>query len=81
MIRSFMSPANKPGFFDVMLPGGQNPEAVGLSPITSIAFDMTTDQPNNHIETSEGETLNLGAFERDAHGQAVIRWYSDFKRH
>ncbi|MEM7446597.1 MAG: di-heme oxidoredictase family protein, partial [Pseudomonadota bacterium] len=44
-------------------------------------FDLTADQPNNRIELADGSTVHLGAFERTEDGGALIRWYTDFRRH
>lgn len=77
----FSEPSRQAGFFETVLPSGADAEAQGLSAETAISFDLTADSPNNHVITGNGETLNLGAFERDAQGRALVRWYTDFKRH
>ena len=42
---------------------------------------MRFDQPNNQVLLANGTSYHLGALETDAVGNAVARWFSDFKRH
>lgn len=76
----FSEPSPQVGFHDAPFPSGEDPKAHGLKVATPVRFDLTADTPNNHVEVG-GQSLNLGAFERDAEGRALVRWYSDFRRH
>jgi mono/diheme cytochrome c family protein len=77
----FQEPSAHPDFREAVLPSGDPATAHGLDPIQAVFFDLTADQPNNHIEMSDGSTIHLGAFESTEDGGALIRWFSDFKRH
>lgn len=77
----YREPSVVPGFFDDEFPDGSDPEHRGFTQVNGIAFDLNGDQPNNII-TLHGETVHhLGALEKDANGQPVARWFTDFKRH
>ncbi|MFK7943174.1 MAG: di-heme oxidoredictase family protein [Paracoccaceae bacterium] len=77
----FSEPSATSGFRDEEFPSGEKPAALGLATATSISFDLTADTPNNHVKTSSGKALNLGAFMRDTEGRAIVEWFSDFRRH
>ena len=77
----FREPSATPGYHDETFPDGSAPGSHGLMQGQAIAFDLTADQPNNRIETRDGKQRLLGALERDATGQAVAHWYTDFRRH
>jgi mono/diheme cytochrome c family protein len=62
-------------------PAGQNPAARGVDPRYPVTFDLTRDQPDNHIPRPDGGTFNLGAFRRDSSGRAVVELFGDLKRH
>jgi hypothetical protein len=62
-------------------PAGQNPVQRGLDPRYPVTFDLTRDQPDNHIPRPGGGTFNLGAFPRDSSGRAVVELFGDLKRH
>ncbi|WP_373636641.1 di-heme oxidoredictase family protein [Yoonia sp. BS5-3] len=76
----FSEPSTVPGFYDASFPDGSWPAEHGLAPQTAIRFDLAGDQPNNVIATTDGE-VHLGALQRNADGQAVAQWYTDFRRH
>jgi hypothetical protein len=76
----FSEPSNVQGFYDFVFPDGSEPEAHGLTQKTAITFDLTSDQPNNQIETANG-VYHLGALNVNANGQAIANWYTDFRRH
>lgn len=76
----FSEPSTTPGFFDETFPDGSDPAAHGLSALTAISFDLTRDQPNNRIEI-DGGVHHLGALPVNDDGQAVARWFTDFRRH
>lgn len=77
----FQEPSTVPAYRDAVFPGGQSPEKLGLSHIHAVAFDLRRDQPNNRVVGPDGSETHLGAFETDAEDRAIVRWYSDFKRH
>lgn len=77
----FQEPSAHPDFREPVLPNGDLAMAHGLDPVRAVYFDLTADQPNNHIELADGSMVHLGAFERTEDGGAIIRWFSDFKRH
>lgn len=77
----FREPSAHPAFAETVLPSGAKAEAEGLAGATAVSFDLTADQPNNRVLDQAGRELALGTLERDAEGRAVLRWYSDFRRH
>lgn len=77
----FREPSQVPGYFDVTFPDGSDPSTHGLVASHAVSFDLAADQPNNRIETDDGKIHLLGALETGADGQAVARWFTDFKRH
>lgn len=78
---TFREPSQTPGFFDEIFPDGSDPNAHGLVPTLAVSFDMTLDPPNNQFEGDDGQTHLLGAMQVNDTGQAVARWFTDFKRH
>ena len=52
-----------------------------MDPRDPVRFDLTRDQPDNHIPRPGGGTFNLGAFRRDRAGRAVVELLGDLKRH
>ena len=78
---TFSEPSSTPGFFDVTFPSGAKPAEHALIPTAAIHFDLTADQPNNRIETANGEIRLLGALRKTADDGALAQWFSDFKRH
>lgn len=77
----FQEPSATPGFVEPILPSGIAAEELGLAGVQPVRFDLTNDQPNNIVATAGGTSQKLGSYARDADGQAVVAWYSDFKRH
>jgi hypothetical protein len=51
----------------------------GIDPSHPVTFDLTKDQPENQF-CKGNEKVRLGAFEKQ-NGKAVVRLYSDLKRH
>jgi hypothetical protein len=51
----------------------------GVDPSHPVAFDLTKDQPDNQF-CKGNEKIHLGALEKQ-NGKAVVRLYSDLKRH
>jgi mono/diheme cytochrome c family protein len=77
----FREPSAHPDFAEKVLPSGVAAAAEGLTGATAITFDLTADQPNNRVVDGHGRELVLGTLERDDEGRAILRWYSDFRRH
>ena len=77
----FTEPSLHPAFAEPVLPSGATAAELGLSPETAIRFDLTADLPNNRVVLPDGRVAELGAYETDAQGRAVVRRYSDFRRH
>lgn len=77
----FREPSTVPGFAEPVLPSGADAAAMGLAPATAVAFDLTADQPNNRLAGPDGGEIRLGSFQAAPGGGAVVRWYSDFRRH
>jgi hypothetical protein len=76
----FAEPSENPNFRDATFPAGQDPIALGVDAAIPIAFDLTTDQPDNVIER-DGTEVRLGSFETDDRGGAIVRLYGDLRRH
>ncbi|MGF1560778.1 MAG: di-heme oxidoredictase family protein [Geminicoccaceae bacterium] len=77
----YREPSATPGFAEAVMPDGMAADAHGLGLANAVRFDLTTDQPNNHVLLEDGIELNLGAYESDDQGRAIVRWYTDFRRH
>lgn len=76
----FTEPSVHAAYRDDPFPAGQDPLARGVDPDDPIAFDLTTDLPDNVLEI-DGETVHLGTFDADEDGAAIVRLYGDLKRH
>lgn len=78
----FSEPSQHPDFRDRLFPGGQDPLAWGVDPEHPVTFDLTRDQPDNHIKDADGNVIAyLGRFEKDSKGRAIVRLFGDLKRH
>lgn len=77
----FREPSAVPGFAEAQFPSGEMAAEHGLAPEKAISFSLVADQPNNRVELPNGQPFRLGAYESTADGKAIVRWYSDFKRH
>lgn len=77
----FSEPSQNPNYRDAVFPSGQDPISAGVDPALAITFDLTRDQPDNRIERDDGTIVRLGSFETDERGRAIIRLFSDLKRH
>ncbi|MDH3594088.1 MAG: hypothetical protein OEM93_04480 [Rhodospirillales bacterium] len=78
----FAEPSGNENFRDAVFPAGQDPVARGVDPEFPVAFDLTQDHPDNHIEDEFGNLVfNLGTFRTDNRGRAVVELYGDLKRH
>jgi mono/diheme cytochrome c family protein len=78
----FSEPSQHPDFRDRLFPGGQDPLVWGVDPEHPVTFDLTRDQPDNHIKDADGNVIAyLGRFEKDSKGRAIVRLFGDLKRH
>ncbi|MDP0491903.1 MAG: di-heme oxidoredictase family protein [Verrucomicrobiota bacterium JB023] len=78
----FSEPSTLSDYRDDVLPGGQDPIALGLDPSRPLTFDLTRDIPDNKVYDSSGNLVrHLGALESNGEGGAIIRPYGDLKRH
>lgn len=76
----FSEPSQHPAYRDELFPAGQDPEFNLVSINDPIRFNLTTDQPSNILEIN-GTEVNIGNFEANAAGGAIVRLYGDLKRH
>lgn len=80
--RIFSEPSQNPSYRDDVFPAGQDPVSRGVEPAFPVTFDLTQDQPDNHIMDAQGNVIfNLGALEMDDSGNAIVRLFGDLKRH
>ena len=78
----FSEPSQNPAFRDGdAFPAGQGTIANGVDPGAPVAFDLTRDQPDNHVTLPGGRTFNLGALRRDPSGRGIVELFGDLKRH
>ena len=78
----FSEPSASETHRDLVFPGGQLPEELGLDEGTAITFDLTADQPDNlFLDPVTGMEVHLGAFESNGKGGAIVRLFGDLKRH
>jgi hypothetical protein len=77
----FREPSADPSYRDEVFPAGQDPLALGVDPGYPVSFDLTSDQPDNQIRTSDGKIFHLGALRTDGRGRALVLLYGDLKRH
>jgi hypothetical protein len=78
----FSEPSTNPAYRDgAAFPAGQNPVALGVDPAHPIRFDLTRDQPDNHVTLPNGTVFNLGALRRDGQGRGIVELFGDLKRH
>jgi Di-haem oxidoreductase, putative peroxidase len=79
---TFSEPSQNEAFRDgAAFPAGQSTIAAGVDPRFAVTFDLTRDQPDNHIALPGGRTFNLGALRRDLGGRALVELFGDLKRH
>jgi hypothetical protein len=79
---TFSEPSQNPAYRDgTTFPAGQGTVARGVDPRYAVKFDLTRDQPDNHITLSNGGVFNLGALRRDSAGRGIVELYGDLKRH
>ena len=78
----FSEPSSNAAYRDgTAFPAGQNPIALGVDPAHPIRFDLTRDQPDNHITLPNGSVFHLGALRRDGAGRGIVELFGDLKRH
>jgi hypothetical protein len=77
----FSEPSQNPNYRDAVFPAGQSPTARGVDPALAITFDLTRDQPDNHIVDAAGNLVRFGSLEKDAAGHALVELFGDLKRH
>jgi CxxC motif-containing protein (DUF1111 family) len=77
----FAEPSANASFRDEMFPAGQDPIERGVDPANPIAFDLTADQPDNVIESPDGEEIHFGTLEKTKDGAAIVRLFGDLKQH
>jgi len=77
----FSEPSQSASFRDDVFPAGQDPKTAGVDPAYPITFDLTKDLPDNRLELADGTIADFGNFETDSKGGAIIRLFSDLKRH
>ncbi len=78
----FSEPSQHAAYRDgAAFPAGQPTVERGVDPRTPIVFDLTRDQPDNHIPLGPGRVFNLGALRRDPRGRALVDLFGDLKRH
>jgi cytochrome c peroxidase len=76
----FSEPSQNPNYRDATFPAGQNPITELVDPAFAVTFDLTADQPDNVIETDEGE-FRLGSLRTDGNGGGIVELFGDLKRH
>lgn len=72
---TFFEPSRHAEFRDEIFPAGDSVR----TPQVALQFDITADLPNNPQILPSGQSL--GVFEKNAHGEAIVRLYGDLKRH
>lgn len=78
----FSEPSWNPNYRDTPLfPSGMDPIAAGVNPATPVKFDMTTEVLDNIIPDGMGGETHLGVLESNGKGGAIVRIFSDLKRH
>lgn len=76
----FSEPSQSSNYRDATFPAGQNPKTELVDPAFAVTFDLTADQPDNVIETPEGD-VHLGSLRTDSEGHAIVELYGDLRRH
>lgn len=76
----FSEPSQSPHYRDATFPAGQNPVTELVDPDFAVTFDLTADQPDNVIETPQGD-VHLGSLRTDSSGRGIVELYGDLKRH
>ena len=79
---TFSEPSQNAAYRDgETFPAGQNTVTRGVDPRFPVRFDLTRDQPDNHITLADGRVFNLGALRRDSAGRGIVDLFGDLKRH
>ncbi len=77
----FREPSVNAHYRDEIFPSGLHPIDELVDPTLPVSFDLTRDQPDNIVQDKAGREFRLGSFQRDHRGRAIIRLYSDLRRH
>jgi hypothetical protein len=76
----YQEPSQSESYRDATFPAGQDPITLGLDPENPIAFDLSRDLPDNHIELNDF-FRNMANFQTDQDGNTVVALYGDLRRH
>jgi hypothetical protein len=76
----FREPSALPAFRDAVFPSGLDPVKAGVDPANPLIADLTRDPPDNVFKIGN-RTIAIGPLESDGRGGAVVRLFSDLKRH
>lgn len=76
----FTEPSQTAAFSETTFPAGQSTVVEGVDPLNPIRIDLTRDILDNRIEIN-GQPVHFGNFEKTPQGEAIVRLYSDLKRH
>ena len=77
---TFAEPSRNAAYRDARFPAGQNPQSRGVDAQFAVTFDLTRDQPDNHVDGPDG-LYRLGSLRRDRNGRATVEMFTDLKRH
>jgi len=76
----YQEPSRSESYRDSTFPAGQDPIARGLDRDTPVAFDLSRDLPDNHIELNSF-FRNMANFQTDQDGNTIVALYGDLRRH
>jgi len=84
--RIWQEPSENENFRDAEFPAGQDPVSRGVTPEGGptggpIRVDITRHGPDNRFQIPNSGGDLLGSFERSSNGGAVVRAFTDFRRH
>jgi cytochrome c peroxidase len=78
----FTEPSQVAAYRDATFAGGVNPVSVGVDPANPIRANLITDIVDNmNIALPNGGTASFGGLESNGAGGAIVRIFSDLKRH
>ncbi|HEY8154847.1 MAG TPA: di-heme oxidoredictase family protein [Myxococcota bacterium] len=79
----FSEPSQSAAYRDAVFPAGQDPVREGVDPRRAVRFDLTQDQPDNHVLNPDGTLrFRLGSLRVDpTSGKALVDLGGDLKRH
>lgn len=76
----FREPSAMPQYREDTFPSGLKAVAVGVDPANPLLADLTRDPPDNRFQVGK-QMIVIGTLERAQGGGAVVRLFSDLKRH